>query len=56
MKLEDDFNAMFLIVDASNKGYLTTEEIIDFYHTLFCNDVDLDLVSKKAKLMLINKN
>ena len=44
MKLEDDFNAMFMIVDTSNKGYLTVEEVTDFYHTLFCNEVAIDLV------------
>ena len=46
MKLEEDFNAMFLIVDTSNKGYLTAEEVATFYETLFCNDIGLDLVSE----------
>ena len=44
MKLDDDFSAMFLIVDASNKGFLTSKEVADFYQTLFCHEVGTDMV------------
>jgi len=53
MKLENDFNAMFVIVDSKNKGYLTVEELTDFYQTLFCNEIDLNLVGKMFNLVLV---
>ena len=46
MKPEGDFSQMFMIVDVSNKGYLTLKEVADFYQSLFFQKVKLDLVSK----------
>lgn len=51
MKPEDDFGQMFVIVDVANKGYLTSEEVLDFYHSLFFNKVKIDLVCLKFLFM-----
>lgn len=42
---DDDFNAMFDVLDLTNRGYLTAEEIQKIYQELFYKPVNVALVS-----------
>ncbi|XP_076812765.1 uncharacterized protein LOC143459471 isoform X1 [Clavelina lepadiformis] len=49
MKFEEDFQSMFMILDTTNKGFLTTDEVSCFYETLFCQKLDIGLAKAAVK-------